>query len=125
FLIYFLPLPLYTLIIGLSTLVIIIIIIIIIELITHGFEYTGVFVICWLPFFINALLSPLSRSYQEFVPNFISDFFLWLGYINSCVNPIIYTIFSPDFRTAFKRMLLGKKRIRSNKAGWAGKVAKV
>ncbi|KAH9490473.1 G-protein coupled receptor [Dermatophagoides farinae] len=77
---------------------------------------TGVFVICWLPFFINALLSPLSRAYQEFVPNFVTDFFLWLGYINN-------TIFSPDFRTAFKRMLLGKKR--TNKAGWSAKAARV
>jgi hypothetical protein len=22
----------------------------------------------------------------------------WLGYINSCVNPLIYTIFNPEFR---------------------------
>jgi hypothetical protein len=27
------------------------------------------------------------------------------GYINSCVNPIIYTIFNPEFRKAFKRVL--------------------
>ena len=28
-----------------------------------------------------------------------------LGYLNSCLNPIIYTIFNPEFRKAFKRVL--------------------
>ncbi|EEC12498.1 dopamine receptor, putative [Ixodes scapularis] len=31
----------------------------------------------------------------------------WLGYINSCVNPVIYTIFNPEFRKAFKKILVG------------------
>lgn len=27
------------------------------------------------------------------------------GYLNSALNPVIYTVFSNDFRTAFKRIL--------------------
>ncbi|XP_067129157.1 5-hydroxytryptamine receptor-like [Centruroides vittatus] len=63
---------------------------------------TGVFVICWFPFFVMALVMPICRSCQ---PNdYIFSFLLWLGYANSMLNPIIYTIFSPDFRQAFKRL---------------------
>jgi dopamine receptor D2 len=31
--------------------------------------------------------------------------FVWLGYINSALNPVIYTIFNVEFRQVFKRML--------------------
>lgn len=29
----------------------------------------------------------------------------WLGYINSSLNPLIYTIFNTEFRKAFKKIL--------------------
>ena len=29
----------------------------------------------------------------------------WLGYVNSLLNPLIYTVFNPDFRRAFRRIL--------------------
>ena len=73
---------------------------------------TGVFVICWLPFFIIALLMPICGEVWPSIcapPQIVFSTFLWLGYVNSMLNPIIYTIFSPDFQAAFKRMLLGKK----------------
>lgn len=38
------------------------------------------------------------------------SFFVWLGYINSFLNPVIYTIFNFDFRRAFKKLLTGKYR---------------
>lgn len=68
---------------------------------------TGAFVMCWLPFFILAILLPLCKS-CDFNPYMIS-FFLWLGYFNSTLNPIIYTIFSPEFRHAFKKLLCGHR----------------
>lgn len=71
---------------------------------------TGVFVICWLPFFVNVLLMALCASYSP--GGFAFSVFLWLGYVNSMLNPIIYTIFSPDFRNAFKKLLCGRKRVR-------------
>ncbi|KAH9408698.1 receptor [Tyrophagus putrescentiae] len=69
---------------------------------------TGIFVICWLPFFITALLMPLCEACSPSM--FVFSIFQWLGYINSLLNPIIYTIFSPDFRNGFRRILCGRKR---------------
>lgn len=69
---------------------------------------TGAFVICWLPFFIMAITLPLCESCH--INDSIASFFLWLGYFNSTLNPVIYTIFSPEFRQAFKRILFGAHR---------------
>lgn len=69
---------------------------------------TGVFVICWLPFFTMALLMPLCEQCQP--SNTMFSFALWLGYANSMVNPVIYTVFSPDFRMAFKQIYLNACR---------------
>ena len=67
---------------------------------------TGAFIACWLPFFILALIMPIFPE-RNFEPHLVS-FFLWLGYFNSTLNPIIYTVFSPEFRQAFQRILFGK-----------------
>lgn len=72
---------------------------------------TGAFVVCWLPFFSMALLMPLCESC--YINDYVASFFLWLGYFNSTLNPVIYTIFSPEFRQAFKRILCGSSA-RSN-----------
>ncbi|GFT46681.1 5-hydroxytryptamine receptor 2B [Nephila pilipes] len=66
---------------------------------------TGVFIVCWLPFFVMALLMAICSSCEP--DGIVFSILLWLGYTNSLVNPIIYTVFSPDFRNAFKRMLCG------------------
>lgn len=63
---------------------------------------TGVFVMCWLPFFVMAITMPLLNLKPH---KYVFALLLWLGYFNSMLNPIIYTIFSPDFRKAFKRLL--------------------
>ena len=71
---------------------------------------TGAFVICWLPFFVTVLVMTICR--QCWMSDLMFSIFLWLGYFNSTLNPIIYTIFSPEFRQAFKRILCGKKNQR-------------
>ncbi|CAH8511897.1 unnamed protein product [Schistosoma mattheei] len=65
---------------------------------------TGCFLLCWLPFFLHTLIIPFCLP-QCNLNHFISSIFLWLGYLNSLLNPIIYTIFAPDFRNAFKKIL--------------------
>ncbi|KPI98646.1 PREDICTED: 5-hydroxytryptamine receptor [Papilio xuthus] len=74
---------------------------------------TGAFVFCWLPFFIMALVMPICQSCV--ISDYLASFFLWLGYFNSTLNPVIYTIFSPDFRQAFARILFGTHRRGRNK----------
>lgn len=63
----------------------------------------GVFVICWLPFFLVYVIQAFCESCC-FTTSF-SNFITWLGYINSSLNPIIYTIFNLEYRRAFKRLL--------------------
>lgn len=72
---------------------------------------TGVFVMCWLPFFVMAITMPLLDLRPH---KYLFAFLLWLGYVNSMLNPIIYTIFSPDFRKAFKRLLCSIDVINRN-----------
>lgn len=64
----------------------------------------GVFVVCWLPFFIiynirSQLTDPDSISGNTM------EFFLWLGYFNSALNPILYAILNANFRNAFRDIL--------------------
>lgn len=62
------------------------------------------FTICWLPFFILALVRPfLDENHQ--VPPTLSSLFLWLGYANSLLNPIIYATLNRDFRKPFQEIL--------------------
>ncbi|XP_074545750.1 alpha-2B adrenergic receptor [Halichoeres trimaculatus] len=64
----------------------------------------GVFVICWFPFFFTYSLKAVCPDTCT-VPDPLFKFFFWIGYCNSCLNPIIYTVFNNDFRKAFKRIL--------------------
>ncbi|XP_072120499.1 alpha-2Db adrenergic receptor-like [Mobula birostris] len=64
----------------------------------------GVFVVCWFPFFFTYSLKAICREKCS-IPDPLFNFFFWIGYCNSSVNPIIYTIFNRDFRKAFKKIL--------------------
>jgi len=72
----------------------------------------GAFTVCWLPFFILALVRPFCQEYSccEDIPNWLTSLFLWLGFTNSFLNPIIYARFNRDFRTPFKEILLCRCR---------------
>ncbi|XP_046981137.1 putative tyramine receptor 2 [Schistocerca americana] len=64
----------------------------------------GVFVVCWLPFFLMYVIVPFCNPSCKPSPK-LGNFITWLGYVNSALNPIIYTIFNLDFRRAFKKLL--------------------
>lgn len=70
----------------------------------------GVFVCCWLPFFILNCMVPFCEKSSEGEEAFpcISpttfDVFVWFGWANSSLNPIIYA-FNADFRRAFAILL--------------------
>ncbi|XP_051514210.1 alpha-2 adrenergic receptor [Myxocyprinus asiaticus] len=64
----------------------------------------GVFVLCWFPFFFTYSLQAICGESCE-APEGLFKLFFWIGYCNSSVNPIIYTIFNRDFRKAFKKIV--------------------
>ncbi|XP_071400111.1 alpha-2B adrenergic receptor [Centroberyx affinis] len=64
----------------------------------------GVFVVCWFPFFFSYSLQAVCPETCS-LPDPLFKFFFWIGYCNSCLNPVIYTIFNKDFRKAFKKIL--------------------
>lgn len=67
----------------------------------------GIFLICWTPFFtcniIDGICIQLRMDCRPGMMVYLVT--TWLGYINSCVNPLIYTIFNIEFRRAFKKIL--------------------
>eukprot|EP00061_Rhincodon_typus_P004853 g23587.t1 len=63
----------------------------------------GVFVLCWFPFFFTYSLTAICPKLCP-VPEKLFKFFFWMGYCNSSVNPLIYTVFNQDFRKAFKKI---------------------
>lgn len=63
----------------------------------------GSFIACWLPFFFLYILVPACPTCK--IPDAFFAIAFWLGYMNSALNPAIYTIFNKDFRRAFRRIL--------------------
>ena len=66
----------------------------------------GGFVICWLPFFIVVL----SYANEAEVGLTFLNVAKWLEYLNSCLNPVIYTCLNRTYRNAFKKLF---RRCRS------------
>uniref|UniRef100_A0A2K5WCI1 Alpha-1D adrenergic receptor n=1 Tax=Macaca fascicularis TaxID=9541 RepID=A0A2K5WCI1_MACFA len=63
----------------------------------------GVFVLCWFPFFF---VLPLGSLFPQLKPSEgVFKVIFWLGYFNSCVNPLIYPCSSREFKRAFLRLL--------------------
>nr|XP_020668564.1 5-hydroxytryptamine receptor 1D [Pogona vitticeps]XP_020668566.1 5-hydroxytryptamine receptor 1D [Pogona vitticeps] len=68
----------------------------------------GAFIVCWLPFFVVSLLMPICQDACWTHP-VLYDIFTWLGYLNSLINPVIYTAFNEDFKQAFQKMIRFKR----------------
>jgi len=58
----------------------------------------------WLGFFVVYVVHSWCSSCH--IPRQLDAFLFWLGYANSSVNPILYTIFNADFRRAFRNILI-------------------
>ena len=69
----------------------------------------------WLGFFVVYVVRAWCTNCP--IPRELDAFFFWLGYSNSSVNPILYTIFNEEFRRAFQKILgCYKKKGRGNTA---------
>ncbi|KAJ6659398.1 hypothetical protein lerEdw1_019130 [Lerista edwardsae] len=71
----------------------------------------GVFVCCWLPFFVLNCMVPFCESAPDdpdaglpCVSDTTFNVFVWFGWANSSLNPIIYA-FNADFRKVFSNLL--------------------
>ncbi|XP_042311412.1 5-hydroxytryptamine receptor 4 isoform X2 [Sceloporus undulatus] len=70
----------------------------------------GCFCLCWAPFFITNVIDPFI---DYAVPGQLWIAFLWLGYINSGLNPFLYAFLNKSFRRAFLIILCcGDERYR-------------
>uniref|UniRef100_A0A8C6PDP3 Dopamine receptor D4a n=1 Tax=Nothobranchius furzeri TaxID=105023 RepID=A0A8C6PDP3_NOTFU len=63
----------------------------------------GAFLFCWTPFFVLHILR--ARCQDCHIPPALMSVVTWLGYVNSALNPVIYTIFNTEFRNFFKKVL--------------------
>ncbi len=80
----------------------------------------AVFFICWSPFYGSMIVQFICHKLQN---DKKLDFHLWfqiylytgwIGYLESCLNFIIYAFFSPQFRESFKKQYkqFAKKKIK-------------
>ncbi|XP_059096643.1 D(2) dopamine receptor A-like [Tigriopus californicus] len=68
----------------------------------------GCFLFCWIPFFTCNMLSAFAMKLDMVSLQPSIDLFIittWLGYVNSALNPLIYTFFNHEFRKAFKKII--------------------
>ncbi|XP_030648043.1 trace amine-associated receptor 8a-like [Chanos chanos] len=59
-----------------------------------------VYLLCWIPYYINGL--SMGSVTSESV---VMTFLLWLMYMNSCMNPLIYALFYPWFKISTKHII--------------------
>ncbi|KAM7367578.1 hypothetical protein PAMP_013864 [Pampus punctatissimus] len=65
----------------------------------------GIFLMCWLPFFICITFLPFSN---DSVPVPVVETLNWLTLSNSMLNPFIYAFFYRWFRSAIRMIISGK-----------------
>ena len=79
----------------------------------------GVFILCWLPFFVTNILMGICPDSCITDPQLVGSIVTWLGWLNSGMNPIIYACWSREFRKAFDKILFGacckKRRARKKR----------
>ncbi|XP_078470049.1 5-hydroxytryptamine receptor 2B-like [Lampetra planeri] len=69
-----------------------------------GIVFT-LFLVMWCPFFVTnvtSALCPESLCSVEAMAK-LMDIFVWVGYVSSGVNPLVYTLFNRTYRQAFRR----------------------
>nr|8X5X_B Chain B, Histamine H1 receptor,Soluble cytochrome b562 [synthetic construct]8X5Y_B Chain B, Histamine H1 receptor,Soluble cytochrome b562 [synthetic construct]8X63_B Chain B, Histamine H1 receptor,Soluble cytochrome b562 [synthetic construct]8X64_B Chain B, Histamine H1 receptor,Soluble cytochrome b562 [synthetic construct] len=60
------------------------------------------FILCWIPYFIFFMVIAFCKNCCN---EHLHMFTIWLGYINSTLNPLIYPLCNENFKKTFKRIL--------------------
>ncbi|XP_039711786.1 5-hydroxytryptamine receptor 2B isoform X3 [Pteropus medius] len=63
------------------------------------------FLLMWCPFFITNITLVLCDSCNQTTLTMLLEIFVWIGYVSSGVNPLVYTLFNKTFRDAFGRYI--------------------
>ncbi|KAM9803210.1 5-hydroxytryptamine receptor 2A-like [Syngnathus typhle] len=65
------------------------------------------FVVMWCPFFITNVLAAACEApaCDDALVAGLLKVFVWVGYLSSAVNPLVYTLFNKTYRAAFLRYL--------------------
>uniref|UniRef100_A0A1I8JQG1 G_PROTEIN_RECEP_F1_2 domain-containing protein n=1 Tax=Macrostomum lignano TaxID=282301 RepID=A0A1I8JQG1_9PLAT len=78
-----------------------------------------VFIVCWMPFTLMYLVRGVTSNESSggdqppsAVLEAVQFLAIWLGYANSALNPVLYTVFNQDFRHAIARLLRRRRRRR-------------
>ncbi|KAM9717980.1 5-hydroxytryptamine (serotonin) receptor 2C, G protein-coupled-like 1 isoform 2-T4 [Menidia menidia] len=75
------------------------------------------FLIMWCPFFITNVTFVLCRgSCNESLLHDLLNVFVWVGYISSGVNPLVYTLFNKTYRRAFSSYIRCRYRAGADAA---------
>ncbi|XP_061619290.1 5-hydroxytryptamine receptor 2C-like [Phyllopteryx taeniolatus] len=76
------------------------------------------FLVMWCPFFItNVTFVLCGGSCDESVLHELLNVFVWVGYISSGVNPLVYTLFNKTYRRAFSSYIRCRYNVGANAAG--------
>ncbi|XP_069603003.1 5-hydroxytryptamine receptor 2C isoform X2 [Ranitomeya imitator] len=71
------------------------------------------FLIMWCPFFITNIMSVLCKeACDKDLMVELLNVFVWVGYVSSGINPLVYTLFNRTYRRAFSNYI----RCRYNKS---------
>ena len=70
------------------------------------------FLITWMPYFITFIVVAFC---SDCISDNLSAVTLWLGYLNSAINPILYPQCNSSFKHAFRRMLRISPKRKKNR----------
>ncbi|XP_004702587.1 histamine H1 receptor [Echinops telfairi] len=60
------------------------------------------FILCWIPYFIFFMVVAFC---EKCCNDYVHMFTIWLGYVNSTLNPLIYPLCNENFKKTFKKIL--------------------
>ena len=69
----------------------------------------SVFILCWVGFFVLTLMLSAKKSMRFSINPAVFDVVKSLTYLNSCLNPLLYTVVSRRFKEAISNILHGRQ----------------